>query len=367
MKLKCERAALCEAVQVAGAPASTKMAKPILQNVKIVAAGKKLRVTGTDLEVGIRFCLENVEIAEEGAAAVSANRLLGILRESPDEQMTLETDNSRCTIRGQDSIFEMPGDDPGDFPEIPDLAGATEIELPKADFVEMVGKTVFAAASESTRYALNGVCFVFGNGSLEMVATDGRRLAHIKRKVKGVKAEMGTSIVSSKALSHIRRVLSDDDEAVRMRLSDNSVVFETSRAIVSSVLVEGHFPPYKEVIPKDCDKKATVNRESLLKAVRRAALLTTDEAQSVRMDFSAEQLVLTSEAPEAGKAEVKLPIAYEGDALSIAFNPTFLIEVLRVLDADDVTMDMKDPSRPAIIHDDNSYLYVVMPINILGE
>ena len=367
MKLKCERAALYEAVQLAGALASTRMAKPILQNVKIVADQKRLDVLATDLEVSIRFRLQNVEVSRPGEAAVSASRLLGILRESPDEQMDVEVTEQKCKVKGADSTFDMLGDDPADFPEIAEMAATTQVEVKRADFVEMVDKTVFAAASESTRYALNGVCFVFSANHIEMVATDGRRLAYIKRKAKGVNADMGTIIVPPKALQHVSRVLTEEDESVGMTLDENRAVFQTSRAVVSSVLVEGHFPPYKEVIPKDGDKKATLKREAFLGAIRRAALLTTEEARSVRLDFKKNLLTLTSEAPEAGKAEVKLGVSYAGGDLSIAFNPTFVTDVLRVLDADEIVMEMSDASRPAVVRDGSSYIYVVMPINILGE
>lgn len=367
MKLKCERAALYEAVQFAGALASTKMAKPILQNVKIVADKKRLEVMATDLEVAVRVTLENVEVEKPGAVAVSANRLLSILRESPDERMDIRVEDHKCFIEGADSRYEMPGDDPADFPAIPEMTKTPQAELTRADFVEMVDKTIFAAATESTRYALNGVCFVFGANHLELVATDGRRLALIKRKAKGVSADMGTIIVPPKALNHIRRALTEEDESVGMKVDENKVIFQTSRALVSSVLVEGHFPPYKEVIPKDSDKKVTLKREAFLNAIRRAAILTTEEARTVRLEFKKDLLTLTSEAPEAGKAEVKLGIEYAEADIAIAFNPTFLIDALRVMASETVTMEMKDGTRPAVLREEGDYLYVVMPINILGE
>ena len=367
MKLKCERAALYEAVQFAGALASTKMAKPILQNVKLVADKKRLEVMATDLEVAVRIVMDNVEIQKPGSVAVSAGRLLGILRESPDEQMDIRVEDHKCYIEGADSRFEMPGDDPADFPAIPELSKTSQAELTRADFIEMVDKTIFAAATESTRYALNGVCFVFGANHIELVATDGRRLALIKGKAKGVSADMGSIIVPPKALNHVRRALTEEDEVVGLKVDDNKVIFQTARALVSSVLVEGHFPPYKEVIPKDSDKKVVLKREAFLNAIRRAALLTTEEARTVRLDFKKDLLVLTSEAPEAGRAEVKLGIEYSAADLSIAFNPQFLTDALRVMSAETITMEMKDSSRPAVMREDSDYQYVVMPINILGE
>jgi len=394
MKLTCARAALLEAVTLAGALASARAAKPILQNVKLEAKSGHLDILGTDLEVGIRYRVENVEIAEEGELTVNAGRLMGIVRESHDEKLEIEVTDKTCVIKGSDSEFDLPMDEAGDFPEIPQFEQKGQVKIGRGELAEMVNKTAFAAASESTRYALNGVNVVFGNGKIEMVATDGRRLAYAKAKATGATAEMGAVIIPTKAMLQLQRVpgakgMSEETpEAVEgteekkpakkakkpaagagepafISVQENQVRLQCGPGLVVSQLVEGQFPPYQEVIPKDSNKKATLQREAFLSAVRRTALLTTEEARSVKLTFGKGKVTLKSQAPEAGQATVELGVNYEGEGIEIAFNPTFLVEALRVMGDDEITMEMSEPSRPAVIRGEGDYLYVVMPINVM--
>ncbi len=388
MRLTCGRAALQEAVALAGALASTRSAKPILQNVKLEAKKGVLDILGTDLEVAIRFRVQNVEIEEEGEAAVNAARLLGIVRESRDEKLVMEVNDTTCVIKGSDSEFDLPTDDAGEFPVVPTFEEKGQVKIGRDELGEMVSKTAFAAASESTRYALNGVYVVFGNNKMEMVATDGRRLAYSKSKASGANPEMGAVIIPTKAMLQLQRLpggaaeageeaaegeekkpakkgKKGSGESALISVLENQVRMQCGSGLVVSQLVEGQFPPYQEVVPKDSNKKATLKREAFLSAVRRAALLTTDEARSVKLSFGGEKVTLKSQAPEAGQATVELGIGYEGEKLDIAFNPTFLVDVLRVLGDDEVTMEMSEPSRPAAIRAGGDYLYVVMPINVM--
>ena len=388
MKLTCERAALLEAVSLAGVLASARAAKPILQNVKLEATGGHLDVLGTDLEVGIRYRVENLEITEDGEAAVNAARLLGIVRESQDEKLLIEVTEKTCVIKGSDSEFDLPTDDAGEFPEIPGFEDKGQVKITRSELSDLVTKTAFAAASESTRYALNGVNVVFGANKMEMVATDGRRLAYAKCKAAGATAEMGTVIIPTKALLQFLRLPSVKDgsegepeegqakkpvkkskkgsgESALISVKDNQVRLQSGNGLVVSQLVEGQFPPYHEVIPKDSNKKATLVRESFLSAVRRAALLTTEEARSVKLSFGTGKVILRSQAPEAGTATVELGMKYEGEPIDISFNPNFLTEALRVMTEEELTLEMSEPSRPAVMRGDGDYLYVVMPINVM--
>ena len=388
MKLTCGRAALYEAVSLASAVASARAAKPILQNVKLEARKGWLDVLATDLEVGIRYRVESVEVIEEGDSAVNAARLLGIVRESQDEKLDIQITDRTCVIKGADSEFDLPTEDPADFPDVPVFETAGQVSIARTVFADMVNKTAFAAASESTRYALNGINAVFGNNKLEMVATDGRRLAYVKSKVAGATSDMGAVIIPTKALLQLQRVPTLKEEAqekpegeagkeragkskkapvemVVISICENQVRLQCGAALVVSQLVEGQFPPYQEVVPKDSNKKATLGREGFLSAVRRAALLTTEEARSVKLAFSGQSLTLTSQAPEAGQATVEIGLTYEGEPIEIAFNPVFLRDVLRALSDDEVTIEMSEPGRPAVIRGTGDYLYVVMPINVL--
>ena len=388
MKLTCERAALQEAVSLAGVLASARSAKPILQNIKLEAKGGYLDVLATDLEVGIRYRVENLEIEEEGETAVNAARLLAIVRESQDDKLLIEVTDKTFVIKGSDSEFDLPTDEAGDFPVIPDFEEKGQVKIGRGELADMVNKTSFAAASESTRYALNGVHVVFGTHKMEMVATDGRRLAYSKCKAAGAESEMGAVIIPTKALLQFLRLPSGKDageevaegeegkkptkkskksggEGALISVKDNQVRLQCGAGLVVSQLVEGQFPPYQEVIPKDSNKKATLQREAFLSAVRRAALLTTEEARSVKLSFAGSKVTLKSQAPEAGTATVELGVKYEGEGIEIAFNPTFLTEALRMMADDEVTMEMSEPSRPAVIRGEGDYLYVVMPINVM--
>ncbi len=392
MKLTCQRTALYEAVSLAGTLASARAAKPILQNLKLVARNGCLDILATDLEVGIRCRVQNLEIDRDGETTVNAGRLLGIVRESHDEKLLIEVNERTCVIKGSDSEFDLPTDDPAEFPDIPEFADEGQVKISRDELADMVNKTAFAAASESTRYALNGIHVVFGSNKMELVATDGRRLAYVKSKAAGASADMASVIIPTKAMLQLQRVPSPKEgaeesqetkepetpeerpkkkskkapgEVVMISVQENRVRLQCGTTLVVSQLVEGQFPPYQEVIPKDANKKATLKREPFLSAVRRAALLTTEEARSVKLAFGSEKVILTSQAPEAGHATVELGLKYEGEPVEIAFNPTFLRDVLRALADDEITMEMSEPSRPALIRGDGDYQYVVMPINVM--
>lgn len=389
MKLTCQRTALYEAVSLAGTLASPRAAKPILQNLKLVAKDGCLDILATDLEVGIRCRVQNLEIDRDGETTVNAGRLLGIVRESQDDKLLIEVNERTCMIKGSDSEFDLPTDDPAEFPDIPEFAEDGQVTIGRSELADMVSKTAFAAASESTRYALNGIHVVFGSNKMELIATDGRRLAYVKSKAAGASADMASVIIPTKAMLQLQRVPSPKGEAgeteetedseeppkkkskkapgemVIISVQENRVRLQCGATLVVSQLVEGQFPPYQDVIPKDANKKATLKREPFLSAVRRVALLTTEEARSVKLAFGSEKVVLTSQAPEAGHATVDLGLKYEGEPVEIAFNPTFLRDVLRSLTDDEVTMEMSEPSRPALIRGAGDYLYVVMPINVM--
>jgi DNA polymerase-3 subunit beta len=162
----------------------------------------------------------------------------------------------------------------------------------------------------------------------------------------------------------VDKLIDDPEEAVGFQLRENQVIFHTSSATLTSNLVEGQFPPYEDVIPKDADKKMTAGTADFMSAIRRAALLTTEESKGVRMAFSKKGLKLTSRSPDAGEAEVNFPCKFEGSDLEIGFNPTFLTEALRVVDADEVAMELTAPNRPGLLRGGPSFLYVIMPVNL---
>jgi DNA polymerase-3 subunit beta len=170
--------------------------------------------------------------------------------------------------------------------------------------------------------------------------------------------------VPAKALQLVDKVVDDPEDSVGFQLRDNQVIFHTPDCTLTSNLVEGQFPPYEDVIPKDTDKKMTAATADFMSAIKRASLLTTEESKGVRMHFSKKGLVLTSRSPEAGEATVNFPCKFEGPEIEIGFNPQFLVDALRVVDADEITMEMSAPNRPGLVKAGANFLYVIMPVNL---
>jgi DNA polymerase-3 subunit beta len=371
MKLICNRGALLEALTVTGNAVAVRTPKPVLQCVKLSAADDRLTIAATDLEVAIRYSDSQVQIEQTGEALVPADKFRDIVRESVDDTLSIETAGESCNIKGNDSHFKIFTQAIGDFPPVPDFEGEADFEMNGGHLKSLIGQTLFAAAKESTRYAFNGVLLVAGGKGnakkVHLISTDGRRLAMAKGELAssakidkdGVKA-----IIPTKALQLVDKLIDDPDENVGFQVRENQVIFHTSSATLTSNLVEGQFPPYEDVIPKDTDKKMAAATADFLSAIKRASLLTTEESKGVRMTFNKKGLVLTSRSPEAGEATVNFPCKFEGSDVEIGFNPTFLTEALRVVDSDEITLEMTAPNRPGLLKGGPNFLYVIMPVNL---
>jgi DNA polymerase-3 subunit beta len=325
-------------------------------------------------------------VLKAGASLIPADKLRGIVSAEENEPtLTLESDGDACYIRGSDASFKVFGYSTADFPPIPDFAAAVSGagEMPKAkatlthpagSLSELVARTLFATARETSRYAINGVLFKRDGKRLELVATDGRRLAVARANLTGEKdAKPVQCIVPSKGLGMLQKLIKDHDEAVQIAITENQILFSfgtaasPGRAVLVSNLVEGTFPPYEDVIPKDNDKKVTFDRDVLMSAVRRAALLTNEESRGVRLAFKAKdrQLEITSRAPEQGEANIRVDLAgYEGEDVEIGFNPAFITDALKVMTETQILMELKANGKPGLIKSGNDFLYVVMPVNI---
>ncbi|MBS0187908.1 MAG: DNA polymerase III subunit beta [Planctomycetes bacterium] len=394
MKVICDRGALLDAINLISGAVAARTPKVQLTCVKLTAAKTgnvgSLTLVATDAEISLRLHLAQVDVQQPGEALVPADKLRQIVSaEDSEPTLTLETENEIVHIRGQDAHFKVFGYQVADFPPVPDLAGViagADGTKAKAVFSQNAGalsgtvaRTLFATARENSRYAINGVLMKRDGKKLEMVATDGRRLALCRSTLTGGSdkdAKTISCIVPTKALNMLQRLLGNPDEVVQVAVTDNQVFFgigggtgktDAPRAVLSSTLVEGTFPPYEDVIPKDQDKKVTFDRDVLSSAVRRAALLTNEESRGVRMSFQAKKkhLELSSRAPEMGEAKVDIDLAgYEGDDIEIGFNPTFITDALKVISDPQVIMELKAPNKPGVVKSGGDFVYVVMPVNL---
>jgi DNA polymerase III subunit beta len=396
MKVICDRAALLDAVNLISGVVAVRTPRPQLTCVKLTATktagGAELVLSATDAEISLRLKTGRVDVVKPGEALIPADKLRQIVSAEENEPtLTVEVTKDVCEIRGEDARFKIFGYPPSDFPEIPDFQSAVTgtANQPKAKAVfshpagllkTMIARTLFATARENSRYAINGVLLKREGKKLEMVATDGRRLALCRSTVQGdgKDSQAVSCIVPTKALSMLTKLFEDDEERISVAITDNQILvafgvgekkdgYADARAVLASNLVEGAFPPYEEVIPKDQDKRIVFDRDVLSSAVRRAALLTNEESRGVRMKFkgSDKQVELSSRVPEMGEAEVNIDLAeYTGDDVEIGFNPLFLTDALKVISDPQVIMELKAPNKPGLVRSGADFLYVIMPVNL---
>jgi len=366
MKIVCQRERLHNALQVVGATVGPSTTKPVLQDVKLEAADDALGLVATDLEVGVRYRLADVEVAQAGSALVPARRLMDIVRNATDEAIELEWADSILEIRGRSSRFRILGEDPEEFPGIPEVDESGAGGFAADVLIGMLRRTLFAAAAQSTRYTLNGVYWEADGKSLAMTATDGHRLAHVERTLSTPVAEAVRGIVPAKAAALMAHSLRPD-ENVTFRFGENDLLVRTDRLTIYARLLEGTFPRYREVIPTGSTVRVEAPVRELEQCVRQAAVLTSDESRAVRFHFETNHLTLRSRTPEAGEAQVELAVTYTGDPMVIGFNPKFVADALAPIDEETVRIELASPDQPGLIKDGTGYLCVIMPLNLAEE
>lgn len=370
MKTRLPRQEFLDALTAVAAITGGRTTKPILGCVKITTEADAVELSATDGEAALRLGVGSFAVDSPGEAVVPADRLLNIVRELPDAEIRLEADDRYCVVRGAGSEFKIFVFPAADFPAIPSFGAEADMVVDGAQLARMINLTIYAAARETGRYAINGVLWQKRGKRLFLVATDGRRLARAGGPVLEGKAADFDAIVPSKALHAFERVFAPGKErgdwTVEIRVMPNQVLLRSGERMLATALVEGNFPQYEDVIPRDSDRLAKLNRVELYGAIRRAALLTSEEARAVKMTFDPEHLVITANSPEQGEARVEVPVEYQGETLEIGFNAAFVNDALKVLPYDSVYVELKESFKPGIVRgeDRNDFLYVVMPVSL---
>jgi len=375
MKVICDRAALVDAVNTASGIVATRTPTPVLKCLKLTASNAEasgLVLSATDLEVGLRLGVAEVDVEREGEAAIPADKLSQIARACEDPTLTIETDDHTVHIRGAGSHFKVFGYDPKEFPPVRDFGDVNvDCEVSAEVFQTLINRTLFAAAVEHSRYAINGVLFERHGRKLRLVATDGRRLAMATGDASSGDGDR-SCIIPTKALKLAAKLVHDPEGVIRIAVEDNQVLLAFGAAdapgesaVLTSNLVEGAFPPFEDVLPKEQDKRVSFDAAVLGSAIRRAALLTNEESKGVRLSFADDKLTLTSRAPEMGEATVEIDLDdYQGDPLEIGFNPSFITEALNVVSGGKVIVELKSPNKPGVLKRGSDFTYVLMPVNL---
>lgn len=367
MKVQCHREGLLAAVQLAAAAVPARDLKPVLANLKMIVEDERCILLATDLEQGLRIELRGIESKKAGQALLPAGRLQAILREATDEEIGIEADSQTCLVKGSVNEFEMGGEDPAEFPDVPQFTDEKSHEIAGGVLREMIRRTLFAAAAENPRFALTGVLWEFEGKIVRLVATDGRRLALAEGEATnhGAGDTKGQAhVVPTKAMQLLERNLQEADEPVFVALRPNEALFKTARMTLYSRLVEGRFPPYREVFPKKASIKVPFVAGPFYTAVRQAAVMTDAESKKVVFSFAKKKLTLQARGPKTGRSKVELPIEYDGKGIDIAFDPKFVGDMLRVLDpAAELTVEVIDGNTAAVFRQGENYSYIVMPLS----
>ncbi len=377
MELKITAADLAKALARSQGIVERKSTMPILSHVLLEARkGNVLHVSATDLDLSVSSeHTTNVEVVKEGALAVPAKNLFEIVRALPEQQVTLKkTGNNYLEVKSGPSEFRIVGLPAEDFPALPKFEKVAFVDVTPAELLEQIDRTAFAASSDETRYNLNGVFFEPQGPVLRMVATDGHRLALSEKPLAGDYALKRGVILPRKGLNELKKLLGEAAEPgaekveARLGFAENSAIFRRPGVVLAMRLIEGLFPDYKQVIPKQGEKIVKIGRLRFLETLRRVSLLSSDKSHAVKLELAAGLLKVLSQNPDLGEAKEEVPVEYGGDALKIGFNARYLTDVVAVLKSDDVQLELADDLSPGVLRgagpEDAGYTAVVMPMRI---
>lgn len=343
---------------------------PVLAHLLLRAEEGRLHLAATDLDVSLTSWCE-ADVAADGAIAVQAKKFMEIIRSvTGDEVHLLEEEPRELTIRAGNSRFKIHGLAPDDFPTLPKVEEETGVEIPFADLRRMIGKVLFAVSAEESRFQLNGALFKIADSHVELVATDGHRLALVDTELEGLSGDGGAPedsvLVPRKALQEIQRL--ESEEPVAYRRGEHHLSFRIGRRELICRILEGTFPDYERVIAKDNDKKAVFERRSLNDAVRRVALLTGDRARAVRLSFAPDEMVVSAVNPDLGEATERVSCEYEGPEFKLGINPDYLEDFLGVVETERIRLELKDENTQTVGYPEGQkegrYLCVIMPMRI---
>jgi DNA polymerase-3 subunit beta len=344
---------------------------PILSNYLFEAAGDKLSLTATDLDLSLRTSC-SAKVKKEGACTIPARKLHDYVKLLPDAEITIKLlDNHWVSIRCGRSNTKMVGMARANFPTLPIFPNSGVVKIPAQVLRNLIAKTGFAIANEESRYTLNGGLMMIKPESITMVATDGHRLAHVERsgeKFDGVSGELKT-LIPKKAMDELKSLLdSTDVESIEFAKDESTLYFRIGQRLLTSRQLTGQFPNFEAVLPKDNSKSINLHGDELAAAISRVAQFADERSRAVRLKLENGELKLSASSSETGESEDSLETDYKGESLTIGFNAQYIIDFLKAAGHGDVKLELKDPQsagqlRPAD-SEDYKYRYIVMPMRI---
>ena len=365
MKFSVVREALLKPLQLVAGVVERKQTMPVLANVLLEVKGNELTLTGSDLEVELVGHIK-LDECQEGRITVPARKLMDICKSLPDSAVIeLSVDDTRAVIRSGRSRFTLSTLPADEFPNIQDMQGDLSVVVAQNSVRKLIEKTGFAMANQDVRYYLNGMLFEVADGQLRVVATDGHRLATAIEDAQ-VSGDLTQVIVPRKGVLELNRLLSDTDETVELQIGSIHIRAKVADYIFTSKLVEGKFPDYHRVIPRNNDKIIIADRLELRQVFLRASILSNEKYRGVRLILTNGMLQVFANNPEQEEAEESVLVQYQGENLEVGFNVSYLLDVLGVVNSQEVRISLNDATASALVEEADSHAaqYVVMPMRL---
>ncbi len=364
MKFSANKSELLRSVQNVQNIVPTRSILPILSNILLEIKKDKLILTTADIDTGIAVQSSmTIDTQEDGSITIPAKKFSEIIKEFPDSLISISVKkNNVMIIDSEKCKFKLLGLPKDEFPKVPDLSKKDSVTIEQSKLKHMLNLTSFAMSRDETRYVLNSVLFDIGNDKLKLIATDGRRLAVVEEQIKTPKALSKKLIVPSKTVHELNRILSDEGEA-RITFSENQLTFNMENTSIITRLIEGEFPNYEQVVPKEEKQKLKLDRESVISAIKRMSLYVTQDSLCVKFDLFKDKLVLSKITQDIGEAKEELEVDYKDKELTIGFNPTFILDVLKELQDEQVAFEITSSEKPAVLRSPK-YTYIVLPMHI---
>jgi len=366
MKFSIKKENISDELQLLQGIVEKRNTMPILANILVTVKEKEIEIIGTDLEVGLKTHFP-AKIDEQGAVTLSGKKVFEIVKSLPEGKEVIFQEGGDLTmqINSGESEFKMLCLPKEDYPQVPEPKFQKNIHLPLEKLKEMIDRVYFAITQEQ-RYYLSGALLILKNKSMELVSTDGHRLAYTSHSLKELKVDEEVRvIVAKKTLSELRKF---EDESVEFDWDESNLFFKVDNRTLISRIIEGKFPDFEAVIPKDNPNALTVSREELTEAVRRVSLFSTERSKGIKFFIGKNETTLFSSNPEMGEAKDKISVEYDGEDMEVGFNSQYLLDFLSAVKAERIRFELKDSNSSVLmkpdVEEEIKYIYILMPMKL---
>jgi len=367
MQFIIERDALLKPLQMVSGAIERRHTLPILSNVLLDVSADQIALTGTDLEIELVAATSAVQVGTGGRITIPAKKLLDICRSLPDSApLQIQLQGENCVLSAGKSKFTLATLSASDYPNLESWQGEIEFEISRAQLRKLLDDTAFSMANQDVRYYLNGLLLEVDNGTLRAVATDGHRLALSSLELPVTAGQQKQVIVPRKGVLELMRLLTADDQLIRISIGQNHIRLTDSQFSFSSKLIDGRFPDYRRVLPRNSSRQLTAHRSVLKDACVRASILSNEKYRGVRFTLTPQELQIVANNPEHEQAEEVIEVEYNADLLEIGFNVGYVLDVLNTLNTDLVIMHLSDANSSTLVEGvgNPGALYVVMPMRL---